>query len=215
MSISELVIIYLTCGTPVAAGRLLSAHGNVRSKDVFFAFCYLIIWPAVALSFIKREVADRFVSNASNAYSSAPDISDSAFAADRSEKIRRVAAILSAAGIGVSAVQIAETLQRCAGLHEIAASDGALRPPIVDLVKAVDHPSIALSAACHRRRNESKVLAHLESARRDVDELLRPAFAYLPPEAKLHVADLARSIGHPVENEIDRSRDLRSAETAA
>lgn len=171
MELSELVIVYFTCGAPLAMSRLFRPARRVSASDIAWSAAFLLLWPGVLLLNAIRVVHRRFVS----AFDLTKfRLSDSETELSDHIVIRELCRQLTSLSHSVSYRELAEVAERYIGLrllaHESPWVNGAGEIP--ELVSAAGHPMPTIAAVCHGRRNKRLAQGHLNRTREELFRLI-------------------------------------------
>lgn len=174
MTVTEFLIIYVSCGAPFAVERLLSGVRSSPPWNAVISALYLALWPVLVLVKLIRVIRSHFVSHKNAACSNTSNSS----ALDTRCKYRELAVLLQDAGVEHSIRQIIELLERYQGLAalSIVSSNGSSNYDF-ELAHITNHPSPSIAAACHNRRNALTINRHFLAARNEFLEMLWKATA--------------------------------------
>jgi hypothetical protein len=182
MTLTEFVIVYISCGSPFAVERLLSGGHLNRLQVALDSVLHLGLWPAILLVKLIRVIRSHFVSR-TNAISL--ETSDSVKARGQNIQQELEGLLIGTVG-GRSPGQTRELLERYIGLATLS-TNSQRGPSIYDseFARITDHPYPSLMAACLKRRNLGLIHKHLAAARIEFLEMLSKAAA--DPQGKMSI----------------------------
>ena len=185
MTLSEILIIYLSLGAPVGVYFLQRQADTLdRSRTVRIVLAF-VLWPAALVGTIAR--GDR----PTTAALSARTVDES-----HDQLIQTIFEIakrdLSRLGRGQETAQFREMVERYSGLLGSRSSETG-SDMILEFCSAAGHPNPKLAAACHLRRFAQRLDSHAAAASDEIREFFRST--QTSDELRSAMASLAEMLG--------------------
>lgn len=164
MNISDLFIIYLAFGSPVAMYSLVRESKPFRITRLFFAAACLLFWPFATARWINKnrealKPASLFVTR---------NGSDVSIMAEAEILRDRIVSIFRSHAGGPNFRSIGMLLERYSALSLALTTKDADRNRGNELFELAAHPYPKIANLCANRRNRSRILRHLTSARSEL-----------------------------------------------
>ncbi len=170
MTLTDLLIIYLACGTPFSAHFLI--HRDQRRDGLSIAYGFLVtaVWPVYALVFLDEPTSDSARHTYQFANGEDSDLNESKstiFVTNDANKF------LSYIESPAKVFEFREVVDRYAGLTS-AVFEWSSGENVngYEIYKVSNHPKAELGAICLNRRNLNRVLSHQKLAREDFLSML-------------------------------------------
>lgn len=171
MSLIELTIIYVSCGSPFAVERLLSSKRSNEVQAVTLSLLHLLLWPAFLLIKLIRVIDSRHVSQKDDANSTLTDRSNYFV-----ETHRDLTVLLSDPAGRRPSLNIKDLLERYSGLALLSTTSLNISSiPAPEFARISNHPLPELAARCLHRRNKIVIKRHLAAAREEFLEVVATA----------------------------------------
>lgn len=156
VSVIDLLIIYLACGSPFAVYRATRRGDNRSIGKLISVAATLLGWPIEAVRVLNS--ARITTTRSRREY--------------EIESVRtRIEALLFSAESGSDLFDFRETFYRAVGLAN-AVNDIKRETSTHELFRVTNHPSKELASRCLARRNQARLEFHLTSSRTELAEVL-------------------------------------------
>ena len=185
MPISEILIVYLALGAPLAVYRFLETRRVSGHRRMLISLATFFFWIPFAIQLSARRLTN--ASNGTGFVSPASKKTSSRLTRKRLEAVRTA---MMEAGCRLSVHDLREIIERYAGLSEVSANsigpDGGEKA--VSFFEAAGR-SHKLASICFTRREQNRVRRHLDDARQSFLNL----FDKLPGPASSRVRAIRRA----------------------
>src|SRR5688500_5235424 len=160
MSIADLLIVYLACGSPVAVYHFTSRPQTVLSRDIAAVTYSFVFWPIAAARLLMR-IAARAGERKRLARQNIV------------EQIRLEIEHIALTDRSPSVLfRFREIFHRFTGLNDAAEDSDPTDTGLAEIFLATDHPDVALATRCLRRRNKRLLRDHASHAHGELVEML-------------------------------------------
>ena len=167
MKLSDIFIIYLSCGAPFGVYFFLHNRTKLNSAALWLnSFLTTIVWFPYAFQFLHGFVTKRF-----GEYRFANRTKSDSFQKQRIEEIEKeFSNILYQTNTDISLFDFRETIKRYVGLtiaDQISTQSSEIGNNEKELFRVTNDKNVEISAKCLNRRNRSKLKFHQTLARED------------------------------------------------
>jgi hypothetical protein len=187
MTVLNLLIIYLACGSPFGVYQLTKDNGTGTSADRLLVIASFLLWPIFLFILIYERLGPRIVTSK-----------------DRIESIRsEIENLAFGSGSTGSLFEFREVFYRYAGLVEAAEANHDRFS--AELFEISQHDKTAIASKCLSRRNRAKVEFHKTIARNEFVDLISGLISLDSREVLSLAIDLASEL-----NDSTAIEELRS-----
>ncbi len=163
MRLTDLLIIYLAAGAPVATYSIFYRTTEAWTVSLTVFLRNLIFWPVIAIT-IARAVIKNFPNNPQFVKSKTSDASISADAENLIAELNELKRLSPSVSFSQG---FEEAVRRYAGLSAIIHDGGSLIAE-GSFFSIADHPNKKVAAICLNRRNLNRMIVHRKRAAQDI-----------------------------------------------
>lgn len=198
MNVSDIIIIYLACGSPFGVYQITKRKRSSSGVDWHHVAVAFIFWPVAAAALLVTKIFPG-------------DATHNVEFQNRLEDLRLDFEQTAFLGESVSSLfEFRETFERFAGLS-VAATDVRIGKSSAEIFEISGHNNKSLATRCLARRNISRLAVHRCSAREDFVKLIFRITA--TASNRIELISLASELADHLNDEIaaDAFQELTSA----
>lgn len=159
MSITDLMIIYLACGSPFGVYYFTSLRDDPSPSSILIVLFRFLVWPVSMIALLRMSLF--------SATESVEAILDK-----KISNIRTELEDIAFSGAAASSIfDLREIFSRYTGLTRELKVNGSMKP-MNEILVISGHENQALAAACLNRRNRERLMFHQTQARNDFVDLV-------------------------------------------